>query len=684
VSTDTRAVDELCVNTIRTLSMDAVEQASSGHPGTPMALAPLAHVLFTRIMHHNPANQEWHDRDRFVLSVGHASMLLYSALYLSGYGLTIEEIKNFRQLESPTAGHPERKYAAGIETTTGPLGQGISTAVGIALAERMLAARFNREGHELVDHHTFVIASDGDMQEGISSEACSLAGHLGLGRLVVFYDDNHISIEGDTELSFSEDVGKRFEAYGWHVENLGEETDLDALEAAALRAKAVEDRPSLVILRTHIATGAPNMQGTKEAHGSPLGEEEIRLTKEAYGWPSDEPFHVPDEVLERYAAVGERGAEAEREWKERAEAYRSEHPDLWEWFDQTAQPRMPEGLHEGLPRFDHLDEKGEEPQSIATRKASEQVIQWAAAAVPSLVGGSADLAPSTNTLIADGGDVGPHAYGGRNLHFGIREHAMGAVVNGLNLHGLRGYGATFLLFSDYMRGSIRLAALMKLPSIFVFTHDSIGVGEDGPTHQPVEQLPGLRAVPRLCVLRPADANETALCWQFALEQHDRPSAMALTRQGLPILDRDTIPDDAVRRGAYVLRDAADGDPQLILIATGSEVSLCLEARERLEADGVATRVVSMPCVERFAEQDAEYRDEVLPPGCRARLAVEAASPLGWDRWVGIDGEVHAMESFGESGKTGALFEYFGFTPERVAERGQALLERLGSGLGPRP
>jgi transketolase len=669
------------VTTIRTLSMDAVQRANSGHPGTPMALAPLAHVLFSRVMRHNPANPDWPDRDRFVLSAGHASMLLYSMLYLTGYGLTLEDIRNFRQLESPTAGHPERKYAAGIETTTGPLGQGISTAVGLALAERMLAARFNSDGHDLVGHHTFTIVSDGDLQEGIASEACSLAGHLGVGGLVAFYDDNHISIEGDTALSFSEDVGARFEAYGWHVENLGEETDLDALEAAARRAMAVEDRPSLVIVRTHIAQGAPNKQDTAGAHGSPLGEEEVRLTKEAYGWPTDEPFRVPEEVLDHYRAVRERGAEAEAEWNEVASRYAEAFPETWETFRTGAEGLMPGGWdQEGPPRFEALDETGDEGRSIATRKASETVLQWAAAQVPLLVGGSADLAPSNNTLIAGAEGVERGAYAGRNLHFGIREHAMGAVVNGLTLHGFRAYGATFLIFSDYMRGSIRLAALMKLPSIFVLTHDSIGLGEDGPTHQPVEQLPGLRAVPRLCVLRPADANETARSWEFALARTDRPSALVLSRQALPVLDPDAMPADAVDRGAYVLREAASAEPELILIGTGAEVHLCLAAAERLEADGIPTRVVSMPCVERFAEQDTGYRDEVLPPEVRARVAVEAAGRLGWDRWV-ADGEVHAMESFGESGKAGALFEHFGFTPARVAERGRSVVERVGATAG---
>ena len=674
-TTDTRALDELCVNTIRTLSMDAVQQANSGHPGTPMALAPLAYVLYTRVMQHNPANDEWPDRDRFVLSAGHASMLLYSMLYLTGYGLELEDLKRFRQVGSPTAGHPERKYAAGIETTTGPLGQGVATSVGLALAERMLAARFNREGHEVVDHRTFTIVSDGDLQEGVASEACSLAGHLALGRLIGFYDDNHISIEGETELSFSEDVGRRFESYGWHVQNLGEDIGLDRIEEATREAMAVEDRPSLVILRTHIAPGSPNKQDTEEAHGSPLGEEEIRLTKEAYGWPSQEPFHVPEEALEHFRACLERGRQVEDEWRGRFEAFRAAHPDLASELERIQEGRLPDGWATGVPRFEPSGDK-----KIATRKASSTVLQWAAERVPNLVGGSADLAPSTLTLIDGGGDVGPGSYEGRNLHFGIREHGMGAIVNGLTLHGLRAYGATFLIFSDYMRASIRLAALMKLPSIFVFTHDSIGLGEDGPTHQPIEQLVGLRAIPRLYVIRPAGANETALAWRFAIAQTENPSALALTRQGLPIWDPDAVPEDAIERGAYVLKEAEGGDPELILMATGSEVHLCAAAAKLLEADGVPTRLVSMPCIDRFAEQDGAYRDSVLPPSCRARVAVEAASPVGWDRWIGEEGEMIGMETFGESGPAGDLFKHFGFTPERVAERGRAAVERVGAGV----
>jgi transketolase len=672
-TTDARALDELCVNTIRTLSMDAVQKANSGHPGTPMALAPLAYVLYTRVMHHNPRNADWADRDRFVLSAGHASMLLYSTLYLTGYGVSLDDLKQFRQLGSPTAGHPERHDAPGIETTTGPLGQGISTAVGLALGERMLAARFNRPGHEVVDHRTFVIASDGDMQEGVSSEAASLAGHLRLGRLVVFYDDNHISIEGDTDISFSEDVGRRFEAYGWQVQDLGENLELDALERASRVAIEADDRPSLVILRTHIAPGSPNKQDTGSAHGSPLGDEEIRLTKEVYGWPSDEPFHVPEEALAHMRECVGRGEREEAEWREREAAFRDAHPDLADELDRIGAGRLPEGWDADVPRFQP------DAGAMATRKASNQVIEWAAGNVPELVGGSADLAPSTLTLVEDGGDVEAGDYSGRNLHFGIREHAMGAIVNGLTLHNFRAYGATFLIFSDYMRGAIRLAALMGAPSIFCFTHDSIGLGEDGTTHQPVEQLPGLRAVPNLYVVRPADANETALAWRFAIAQETAPTALALSRQGLPVWDPDSIPRDAIERGAYVLREERGDGLDAILIGTGSELHICSEAADILEDSGISTRLVSMPCMERFAEQDRDYRDSVLPPSCRARVTVEAASPMGWERWATEDGASVAMEGFGASAPQKLLYEHFGFTGAQVADRAREVIDRGAAG-----
>ena len=674
VATDPATLDELAVTAIRTLSMDGVEKANSGHPGTPMALAPLAYVLYARVMHHSPSEPDWPDRDRFVLSAGHASMLLYSSLYLSGYDMPLEELKSFRQLDSKTPGHPEYNHAPGIETTTGPLGQGISQATGMALSERMLAATYNRPGHEIVDHFTYVIASDGDMQEGITSEAGSLGGHLGLGRLIAFYDDNHISIDGDTDKAFSEDVGLRYEAYGWHVQRLEEDLSLDRLESALAAAREVTDRPSLIIVRSHIAYGAPNAVDTAKAHGSPLGEDEVRATKEAYGWPSDEPFFVPEEALEHFRSQTlERGKQQAAEWHERFEAYRSQHPDLAEAFERiTVRREPPPGWDAEPPRKDADPEAG-----LATRKAGNEIMQWVAAEVPELVGGAADLVASTLTEVEDGGSVAKGDYAGRNVHYGIREHAMGAITNGLTVSGFRAFGSTFLIFSDYMKHAIRIAALAKLPSIFVFTHDSVGVGEDGPTHQPIEQLATLRATPNVDVIRPADFNETVLAWRHAVNSTERPTVMALTRQGLPILDPDAIPEDAIQRGAYVLRDAEGSQPEVILIATGSEVHVAVAAAEALEGEGTKVRVVSMPCMDRFAEQDEAYRDSILPAGVRARVAVEAASPFGWHRWVGEHGEIQAMEHFGASAPAAKLFERFGFTAEKVAEKAKASLARVG-------
>ena len=675
-ATDTITLDKLCVDTIRTLSMDAVQNANSGHPGTPMALAPVAYVLYARVMRHSPTHPEWPDRDRFVLSCGHASMLLYSTLYLSGYDVSLEnDIEQFRQLGSRAAGHPEYRDMPGIEVTTGPLGQGISHAVGMALAERMLAARFNRPGHEIVDHHTFVIASDGDLEEGISSEASSLAGHLELGRLISFYDQNHISIEGDTKLAFTEDVGRRYEAYGWHVQDLEENIGLDNLEQALRTAMEVPDKPSLIIVRTHIAQGSPHKHDTAGAHGSPLGEEEIKLTKEGMGWPSLDPFYVPQEAVDHFRGICvPRGEELDADWRERFESYAQDHPEPAEEYRRMIAGKLPAGWDSEVPRFHAAD------KMTATRKSGHEVLQWAAAHVPELVGGSADLSPSTLTVIEGSDSVEDNAYAGRNMHFGIREHAMGAIVNGLTLHYFRGYGSTFFTFSDYMRGSIRLAALMKLPSIFVFTHDSIGLGEDGPTHQPIEQLAGLRAMPVLRVVRPAGANETAMGWHYAIKSHDHPTALVLSRQGIPTWNPDDIPDDAIERGAYVLRHASGHPdaPDLILIGTGTEVHICNATADLLEAEGIATRVVSMPCMENFGDQDAAYRDSVLPPQCRARVSVEAAAKLGWREWVGLEGEAIGMETFGASAPAGALYKHFGFTPERVADVGREVVKRVRS------
>lgn len=665
-ATDKQALDKLCIDTIRTLSMDAVQKANSGHPGTPMALAPIAYVLYTRVMRHNPQNADWWDRDRFVLSAGHASMLLYSVLYLTGYGLTLDDIKNFRQLHSPTAGHPEYGYAAGIETTTGPLGQGIANSVGLALAERMLAERFNRPGHQIVDHYTYTIASDGDMQEGVQAEAASVAGHLGLGRLIAFYDDNHISIEGDTALSFSEDVGKRYEAYGWHVQNLGEDLALERVEEAIATAKDVTDQPSLIIIRTHIAPGSPNKQDTEEAHGSPLGDDEIKLTKEAYDWPSEEPFFVPQEALDHFRETMERGQELESEWGERWEAYKSEFKAEAKEFERIMSGKLPKGWDADVPKFKADD------GAIATRKASNAVIQWVAEQVPEFIGGSADLAPSTLTTIDGADSVERSDYGGRNMHYGIREHGMGAIVNGMVLHGLRAFGSTFLIFSDYMKGAMRLSAVMKIPSVWVFTHDSIGLGEDGPTHQPIEQLVHLRAVPNMSVVRPADANETALAWQYAINRQDGPTVMALSRQGLQILERRNVPDDAIERGGYVLRNKS-GKPDVVLVATGSEVMIASEAVDKLEELEVKARLVSMPCVENFLAQDDAYRDDVCPPGV-PRVAIEAAATLGWERIVGSTGAIVGMTTFGASAPQKDLYEHFGFTAENIAEVAKKVAE----------
>jgi transketolase len=678
-ATDTATeLDRLSVDAIRVLSMDGVQKANSGHPGTPMALAPVAYVLYARVMRHSPRDPKWPDRDRFVLSCGHASMLLYSTLYMTGYDVSLEnDLMRFRQLGSMAAGHPEYGDLPGIEVTTGPLGQGISHAVGMALAERMLAARFNRPGHEIVDHYTYAIASDGDLEEGISNEASSLAGHLALGRLISFYDQNHISIEGDTELAFTEDVGKRYEALGWHVQDLEEDIGLDNLQRALETAKAVEDKPSLIIVRTHIAQGSPNKHDTAGAHGSPLGEEEIRLTKEKMGYPSLEPFYVPEEALKHSRRAIERGEEFVADWRERFDAYSQAHPQLAQELERMIAGRLPDGWDDEVPRF-HAS-----GSMTATRKSSQEIIQWAAAKVPELVGGSADLAPSTLTLIDGADSVEPGAYSGRNLHFGIREHGMGAIVNGMSLHYFKTFGATFFTFSDYMRGSIRLAALMHLPSIFVFTHDSIGLGEDGPTHQSIEQLAGLRAMPILRVVRPAGANETALAWHYAIKAQDHPTALVLSRQGIPTWNPSAIPADAIDRGAYVLRFSfKEPDPDLILIGTGTEVHICANAADALEAEGIATRVVSMPCMENFAAQDAEYRGSVLPPTCRARVSLEAAATFGWHEWVGEQGEAIGMHTFGASAPAGALYKHFGFTPERVADAGREVVKRVRSGKGP--
>jgi transketolase len=650
-------IDQLCINTIRTLAMDAVQKANSGHPGTPMGLAPLAYVLWTKYLKFNPRNPSWPDRDRFILSAGHASMLLYSLLYLTGYDLTLDDIKQFRQWDSKTPGHPERGRTPGVEVTTGPLGQGISNAIGCAIAERMLAERFNRPGGEIVDHFTYVIASDGDMMEGVSSEACSLAGFLGLRKLIVFYDDNHITIEGSTDLTFLEKVGERFRAYGWHVLEIPDGNDLEVIDHAISQAQAEPKRPTLVVVRTHIAYGSPNKQDTAAAHGAPLGEEEVRLTKQNLGWAYEEPFTVPEEVLTVYRRAVDKGRATEEAWRRQLDEYTVAHPEEAAEFQRVLSRRLPDGWEKALPGFN-------EGEKMATRAASGAALNALAPIIPELVGGSADLAPSTDTYLKGYDDVMSGRFAGRNFHFGVREHAMAAILNGMAAHGgFRVYGGTFLIFADYMRPSIRLAALESLPVVFVYSHDSIGLGEDGPTHQPIEHLASLRAIPNLLLLRPADANETAVAWRLALERDDGPTALVLTRQKLPVLR----PGGAVEKGAYVMEDGSD----VVLIGTGSEVSVCLEARKLLEGQGISTRVVSMPSWKLFREQTKEYRDQVLPPGI-PRLSVEAASTFGWSEWAD---DALGIDHFGESAPGDVLFEKFGFTPENVAERAKRLVRR---------
>lgn len=671
-SLDTMSTEEISINTIRTLAMDAVQKANSGHPGTPMALAPLAYALWTRVMRYNPRNPGWLNRDRFVLSAGHASMLQYAMLYLTGYDLALDEIKDFRQWGSPTPGHPEYGHTPGIETTTGPLGQGLMNSVGLAIAEAHLAAVFNQPNHEIIDHHTYVICSDGDMMEGASHEAASLAGHLGLGKLIWVYDDNHITIDGDTDLAFSDDVGARFEAYDWHVQNIGEQAgNIDAITAALDSARAERGRPSLIIVRSHIGYGAPNKQDTADAHGAPLGEEEIRLTKRNYGWPEDEQFLVPERALEHMRRAIDRGVEAEEAWNARWTAYEAAHPELAAQLEEWTAGVPPAGWDRDIPNFAPDD------GPIATRAASGKVLNGFADHVPWLMGGSADLTGSTKTLITSSGTFSRHAYGERNMYWGVREHAMCAVATGMSLHGgVRPYAATFFVFTDYARPAIRLAAMMGRPVIYVMTHDSIGLGEDGPTHQPVEHLASLRAMPGLTVVRPADANETAYAWRAAIERLDGPTMLVLTRQKMPVLDRTSLGDaEGTRRGAYVLSRESGTSPDLILIATGSEVTVALEAQGLLAAAGINTRVVSMPSWELFRDQPEEYRDHVLPPAVEARVSIEAGATQGWLEWVGQRGEAIGLDRFGASAPAAENFAHFGFTAANVVERARSLVQR---------
>ena len=661
-------IDELCINTIRTLSMDAIQKANSGHPGAPMGLAPAAYILWERFLKHNSKNPEWIDRDRFVLSGGHASMLLYSLLYLSGYDLTMDDIKNFRQWGSKTPGHPELGHTPGVETTTGPLGQGFANAVGMAMAERHLATIFNRPGYEIISHYTYMICGDGDLMEGITSEAASFAGHLGLGKLICIYDDNKISIEGSTDIAFTEDVALRFKAYNWHVIKIDDGNNLDDIRRAIKEARAETTKPSIIILRTNIAFGSPNKQDSSEAHGAPLGEEEIRLTKKNLGWDENVSFYIPEQVIKIFEECIDKGKKAESIWKEKFMQYCSKYPDLSKKLNDSLKNSLNEGCDANLPDFS----KNEGP--VATRAASGKILNAIAENISYLIGGSADLAPSNNTIIKSSHDFQKNVFDGRNIRFGVREHAMGGIMSGIALHkGLRPYGGTFLVFADYMRPAIRLAGLMKLPVIYIFTHDSIAVGEDGPTHQPVEHLAGLRAIPGLTVIRPADATETIEAWRLTARTTDCPVALILSRQKLPVIDRSIYNSaDKLVNGAYVLSDS-NGKPDIILIATGSEVHIALKAGKILEEKGISVRVVSMPSWELFEKTSQEYKDKVLLPDVNVRIAVEAGISMGWERYAGSNGVVIGINEFGASSPGNIVMEKFGFTSENIVQKATELL-----------
>jgi transketolase len=665
---ETERLQLLSVNTIRTLAMDAVQKANSGHPGTPMALAPAAFVLWDRHLRHNPANPQWPNRDRFILSNGHASMLLYSLLHLTGYGVTLEELKNFRQWGSRTPGHPEYGVTPGVETTTGPLGQGVANSVGMAIAERWLAAHFNRDPLKVIDYRVYAFCGDGDLMEGVSQEAASIAGHLGLSNLIWIYDNNRITIEGHTALAFSDDVAGRFLSYHWNVLRVGDANDLELIDLAIRNAKSEQTRPSLIIMDSHIAWGAPNKHDTSAAHGEPLGEEEIRLAKKAYDWPPDQHFLVPPEVLSYMRKAVDRGQQWEREWNDVLIDFRTSEPALADEWDMLQHGELPKGWDSEIPTFPA------DPKGKATRETGSAVENAIARRVPWLVGGSADLAPSTKTLIAADSNFESDNYFARNFHFGIREHAMGAILNGMALAKLRVFGSTFLIFSDYMRPAIRLSAFMDQPVIYVFTHDSIGLGEDGPTHQPIEQLMSLRTIPRVVVVRPADANETAEAWRVAMESKEQPVLLVLTRQALPTFDRTKYASaQGLRCGAYTMADSS-GEPEVILIGSGSEVELCVQAHERLVAEGICSRVVSMPSWELFKKQSEEYQNSVLPPQVRKRVAVEAGTGLGWCEYAGRDGRVIARYDFGASAPIRDLLSRFGFTPDHVADEARSLVK----------
>ena len=665
-------LDELCINTIRFLAVDAVQKANSGHPGTPMGAATMAYVLWDRFLKHNPEDPAWPDRDRFILSPGHASAMLYALLHLTGYDLPIEELRNFRQWESKRPGHPEYGLTPGVEMTTGPLGQGFAHGVGMAVAERWVADHYNRPEHEVISHHTYAIVSDGDLQEGVASEAASLAGTLRLGKLIYLYDDNDISIEGNTDIAFAENVAQRFQAYGWHVIGPIDGMDAASVDSAIRMAQAETGRPSLIICRTVIGYGSPNKAGSASAHGEPLGEEEVRLAKEALGWPYSEPFAVPPEALAHFQQAKERGRGQQAEWNERLAGYRQAYPEEAQQLEEALRGDLPEGWDHDL---DGLFAASDKP--AATREASGRVMNAIAERVHAFTGGSADLAPSTKTLLKDHGHYGFEEYCGHNMHFGVREHAMGAIANGMTLHGgVISYTATFLIFSDYMRPPMRLAALMEQRVVYIFTHDSIGLGEDGPTHQPIEQLMGLRGVPNIVVLRPADATETVEAWRVVLKRSNGPSALVLSRQNLAVFDRSELaPASSLQRGGYVLWESAE-QPEVILIGTGSEAHIALEAGKQLQEQGIATRVVSLPSWELFDAQSAEYRHAVLPPAVRARVSIEAGTPIGWERYVGLDGVAVGLPHFGASAPAEVLYGQFGLTAQHVVDEAARLVKVL--------
>jgi transketolase len=673
MDTKTKDIEQSGIDTVRVLSADAVQKANSGHPGLPMGAAPMGHVLWSKSMRYNPKNPHWPNRDRFILSAGHGCMLQYCFLYLTGYELTLDDLKNFRQLHSKTPGHPEYGLTEGIEVTTGPLGQGFANGIGFAIAQKHLAARYNQPDFPIFDYKIYALCSDGDMMEGVSSEAASLAGHLELGNVIYLYDDNHISIEGNTDLAFNEDVAKRFQAYGWHVQVLEDGNDIAAIAAAVQKAREETRRPSLIKVRTHIAYGSPNKVDTAGAHGSPLGADEVKLVKKFFGFDPEQSFVVPGEVLEYYRGIGEKGIALEKEWNTLYEGYRKKYPALAADYERTCKDQLPEGWEKKLPVFSTTDGKG---GKMATREASGKVLNGIAAMIPELIGGAADLSPSTETTMKEYGSFTAGDPGGRNFHFGIREHAMGAALNGMALtKGVLPFGATFLIFSEYMRPPIRLAAIMKIRPIFIYTHDSIGLGEDGTTHQPVEQLISLRSIPNITLIRPADANETVQAWKTALEHRGGPVVLVFTRQGLPIIDREKYAAaEGLSKGAYILSESPK-PPQLILLATGSEVDLILRAQAKLDEEGIAARVVSMPSWELFEVQDEGYKETVLPRTIRKRLAVETGSPMGWHKYVTDEGDVLGMTRFGESAPAEALYKEFGFTVENIVAKAKALLQK---------